>query len=93
MEVTGMAEYIEREALLAAYDKAHRGPAGRARKLIKEAPAADVVPVVHGRWIHKGQRIHLGVNWWACSVCGDESGAQWMRYCPNCGARMDGADE
>ena len=41
-----MAEYIEREALLAAYDKAHVGPAGGARKLIEEAPAADVAPVV-----------------------------------------------
>ena len=93
-----MAEYIEREALL----KVLRGsavakyPASFAMGLFAAAdeasklPAADVQTVVHGRWIHKGQRVHLGVNWWACSVCGDESGAQWMRYCPNCGARMDG---
>ena len=40
-----MAEYIEREALLAAYDKAHKGPPGGARKLMEEAPAVDVVPV------------------------------------------------
>ena len=44
-----MAEYIERDALLAAYDKAHKGPPGEARKLIAEAPAADVVPAP--RWI------------------------------------------
>lgn len=55
------------------------------RRMLKEYK-----PVVHAKWIHKGQRVHLGVNWWACSVCGGESGAQWMRYCPNCGARMDG---
>lgn len=40
-----MAEYIEREALLAEYDKAHKGLAGGARKLIADAPAADVVEV------------------------------------------------
>ena len=41
-----MAEYIEREALIAAYDKAHKGPPGGARKLMEEAPAVDVVAVV-----------------------------------------------
>lgn len=38
-----MAEYIEREALLAAYDKAHKGPPGEARKLIEEAPAVKIL--------------------------------------------------
>ena len=41
-----MAEYIEREALLAEYDRVHIGAAGGARKLIEDAPAADVAPVV-----------------------------------------------
>lgn len=40
-----MAEYIEREALLATYDSAHEGPPGGARKLMANAPAADVEPV------------------------------------------------
>lgn len=39
-------EYIEREALLAEYDRQHTGEPGRARKLIEDAPAADVVEVV-----------------------------------------------
>lgn len=43
-----MAEYIEREALLAEYDRLHTGEPGRARKLIAEAPAADVVEVKSG---------------------------------------------
>lgn len=63
-------------------------------KLIKEelskAPAADVAPVVHGRWIYdeKAQRPY-------CSVCkGYFYGAtnSPMGYCPNCGAKMDGGD-
>lgn len=36
-------EYIEREALIAEYDRVHKGEAGGARKLMVEAPAADVV--------------------------------------------------
>ena len=37
--------FIEREPLLAAYDAAHQGPPGGARKLIEEAPAVEVVPL------------------------------------------------
>ena len=44
-----MAEYIEREALLAAYDKAHKGPPGEARKLIEEAPAVKILFVCDRR--------------------------------------------
>lgn len=39
-------EYIERNALIAEYDRIHVGAPGCARKLIAEAPAADVVEVV-----------------------------------------------
>ena len=41
-----MAEYIEREALLAEYDRQHTGEPGRARKLIEDAHTIDAVPVV-----------------------------------------------
>ena len=41
-----MKEYIDREALIAEYDRVHQGPAGGARKLMVDAPAADVVEVV-----------------------------------------------
>ena len=37
-----MADCISRAALLAAYDAAHVGPPGGARKLIEEAPAVAV---------------------------------------------------
>lgn len=35
-----MEDLISRSALLAAYDKAHQGPTGGARKLIENAPDA-----------------------------------------------------
>ena len=41
-----MAEYIDREKLIAEYDRVHVGPAGGARKLMVDAPTADVVEVV-----------------------------------------------
>lgn len=39
-------EYIERDALIAEYDRVHVGAPGGARKLMEDAPAADVVEVV-----------------------------------------------
>lgn len=91
-----MAEYIERGALLEAYDKAHKGPPGGARKLMEDAPAADVVPVKHGRWIpleYDGYADGSPVwDLWECSECQEEhSGDEetLTPYCPNCGAKMD----
>lgn len=54
------------------------------------APAADVAPVVHGRW------AHLGGDEWCCSACGFviTTEGSWdkptKKYCEDCGARMDG---
>ena len=39
-------DLIYRNDLLAAYDAAHKGPPGGARKLIAEAPAIDAAPVI-----------------------------------------------
>lgn len=76
-------EYIKRGALLAAYDKEHEGEPGRARKLIEDAPAADVQPVRHGRWVYDEGEF-------ACSECDGVMVRNVFNYCPWCGARMDG---
>lgn len=39
-------EYIERNALIAEYDRVHIGAPGGARKLMVDAPAVDVVEVM-----------------------------------------------
>lgn len=39
-----MARYIDADELIAEYDRVHVGPAGGARKLMVDAPTADVVP-------------------------------------------------
>lgn len=88
-----MAEYIEREALIgdltAAMD--HRGMGqviGQTLiRYVKRQPAADVAPVVHGRWGDNGIPNSMLSG---CSVCGFTCGAYSFQYCPNCGAKMDG---
>ncbi len=42
-----MSKYIDREKLIAEYDRVHIGPPGGARKLMEDAPTADVVEVRH----------------------------------------------
>lgn len=41
-----MTSLIDRDALIAEYDRVHVGEAGKARKLMEEAPEVDAVPVV-----------------------------------------------
>lgn len=65
-------------------------------KVIDNAP--DIDPVNHGVWNAVPNKILIGGHVakqgiaCECSVCHRASG-QWnptMKYCPNCGARMDG---
>jgi hypothetical protein len=58
-------------------------------------PAADVVPVVHGRWVSvAGKRDRI------CSRClhnepykNADDDAEVFKFCPHCGAKMDGGDK
>jgi hypothetical protein len=58
---------------------------------VADAPAADVQPVVHGKWIP----VTNGRGGSECNVCHAyapslQSGAEYKsHFCPNCGARMD----
>lgn len=90
-----MTEYIEREAALRT---AHiMRPEDKSLETeIANIPAADVAPVVHGRWIRPHWK---NSNYcYDCSECGGEAmhrDYQWAKdgiypICPNCGARMDG---
>ena len=65
---------------------------------IRDMPAADVAPVRHGRWeeMHYEGGILDGTNFDSCSVCGyervfdDPAFKTVFKYCPDCGAKMDG---
>ena len=70
--------------------------------VIKTAPAADVQPVKHGRWKgyitsafygcdDEGEPIYRDANFNVCSECGRKTVVK-EKFCPNCGAKMDGGD-
>lgn len=58
-------------------------------KIIEKLPAADVAPVVHGKWVFEDVGL-------ICSNCGMDAPTEGdyrqvrSSYCPCCGARMDG---
>ena len=82
-----MAEYIKREALRdALYDADAITMNGV--KILNQFPSADVEPVKHGRWVC-GDYYDVGD---VCSECDWDSQmiCPSYRYCPNCGAKMDG---
>ena len=97
-----MAEYIEMKKLEEAFDNADPDVCenytdghsdwgfGRknVRDVIRGVPAADVAPVVHGRWVFGGDGCVI------CSECNEEeSNDNHRNYCPNCGAKMDWRDK
>ena len=83
-----MAEYIEREAAIAAIKKDIMGGLNY-ESILKRIPSADVQPVKHGRWIPRILPLNKAGN--ECSACLAISvGAMKPYYCPNCGAKMDG---
>lgn len=95
-----MAEYIEREALIKAIEndclESVYYTKEDAIQCVKAIPAADVAPVVHGRWIgidssfwkptHSSD-IPVFRKTYRCSECGRRT-AIAENYCPNCGAKM-----
>lgn len=87
-----MAEYIKREAMIDLITRRYENSEICTQE-INSIPAADVAPVVHGRW-ENGNPI--------CPVCGEDKfknldadiWCDWLPdYCPNCGAKMDGGVE
>ena len=58
---------------------------------VEDFPAADVRPVVRGKWVLK-ERAH----YFKCSICktptpyrfGYEGSSRFYNFCPNCGAEM-----
>lgn len=84
-------DYISREAALMKLMQ--DGCSAKNLQSISDMPAADVAEVVHARW--KRERSN-----WYCTGCNKgyriTKGAPMassFSYCPNCGAKMDGAAE
>ena len=94
-----MSDYISREeAIESICERLHitRPKSGEdvsasdirqfAEALILPVPAADVQEVKRGRW----EDTMFG---WLCTICHDEQQyTKRLKYCPNCGARMEDAE-
>lgn len=105
-----MPEYIERDVALSMHepsklnrhyqtdnlDDAYGQGWDDALCCLEQLPAADVAPVVHGRWEYIPQTLNT-LSKLRCSFCGwwslDPSIDGAYNYCPNCGAKMDGGAE
>ena len=62
--------------------------AAKVLREVSDAPAADVAPVVHGRWVCVDTDTE---QFFLCNRCKKKE--YWeSNYCPNCGCRMDGGD-
>lgn len=68
-------------------------------KLLEKVPAADVAEVVHGRWEKEPSSywrwtssgaVAVTRTTYRCGLCGRGTAVK-SNYCPNCGAKMDGA--
>ena len=89
-----MKEYIEREAVNALIE-AECSPkvAAFLNHAIDNIPAADVRPVVRGKWKVSVHKTYYDVS---CSVCGinsffqvdEKDSVSYANFCPNCGADM-----
>lgn len=103
-----MVEYIKREDAIKAFDNVDAnviqdydddngiGFSYRCvRNTLKDVPAADVAPVIHGTWVEGSFAWDetcgiCGYHEFTCSECGFDTTDKYglSRYCPDCGARM-----
>ena len=65
-----------------------------AESVLNDLSSADVVQVVHGRWIDADSHLGYFAN---CSVCGYQMDVHaergYFNFCPNCWAKMDAQRE
>lgn len=84
-------EYIDRVEYCEKHCQCSNEYCNRQSCPIWKAPAADVAPVVHGRWVthyRSGTPVPEGY----VSTCCDMWNSRKRNYCPNCGAKMDVGD-
>ena len=98
-----MSDYIDREALKEVFEEDGHLSA-YVEEMIDSIPAADVRPVVRAHWYWDKDGMDWNIGAWRCSACEAMSPMWWNtdrgspmhksvhKYCPNCGARMDGEE-
>jgi len=89
-----MAEYINRTLAKAEFTGNFRDeyPTALIHALIDSVPAADVRPVVRGKWNAVKGALHPAETSAVCSNCGFATmihAQTFYNFCPNCGAWME----
>lgn len=90
-----MAEYIDREKTeleiqgLTIVDPAVAAYAEAVLFILRNAPAADVAPVVFSRPVRVFDDPFTGRRFTTCAHCDGKIGPR-DRYCKHCGAKMHG---
>lgn len=97
-----MSKYFDRDAFKSKYLCCGYLPE-MSEEEFDHFPTVDVVPLVHGRWEWFDEETGTPIDgyereWgWRCSCCKIELPDDYdnpdicpeMKYCPNCGAKMD----
>lgn len=86
--------YIDREKAqaflrfecLAKYPASFANGLFAAADQLANTPAADVVEVKHGYW----RKMYDKAPRYVCSACNHLFNNKEYKFCPNCGAKMDG---
>lgn len=72
--------------------------------MLKEAPAIEAEPVRHGRWIYDPNANDWNIGGYVCSECHTRNSNlpcneiantliyAGSKFCPHCGAKMDGGN-
>jgi hypothetical protein len=88
-----MSDLISREAAIAAVERREKYLIGDKRidvesvkNFLRNRPTVEAEPVRHGRWIAQDDTFTR----FRCSVCELKNYDGYGKYCPNCGAKMDG---
>ena len=96
-----MTEYIRRDTIILTdfeivmCDRDYKEGLAILLNKVKKAPAADVMEAKHGWWQNSED-----AKCYQCSVCGKYrnqeyglDGPIFDKFCPNCGAKMDGGQD
>ena len=86
------SDYISRQAAIDACFDGWNNSADDCARNIKSISAADVAPIVYGKWIrgkYTDDDLRYNDYSYCCNRCGKIVNFE-ENYCPKCGAKMDG---
>ena len=91
-EDLGIGHTCEECTNICCYDKRQIYSVSDICEWLSNQPTID--PIVHGEWIDFNWELGGdGISTELCGKCGQWSYGMGKRYCPHCGAKMDGGEQ